>query len=77
MNALEALLLFVGIPAALALVVYVLVTAAATTRSARANLDYDGGPLMVASDPAVPNPSILASDIGSASVVGGGASARW
>ena len=35
------------------------------------------GPLMVASDPAVPNPSILASDIGSASVVGGGASARW
>jgi len=76
-NALEALLLFVGIPATLALVVYVLVSASSWTRSGRASADYEGGPLMVRSDVSVPNPSILPSDIGSTSVVGGGASARW
>ncbi len=77
MNPLESILLFVGIPAGLALIVYVLVSASAWTRSGRASADYDGGPLMVTSDPAVPNPSIIAADFGRTSVVGGGASAEW
>ena len=77
MNALEALLLFVGIPATLALVVYVLVAASSWTRSGRASADYDAGPMMVTSDTAVPNPSILPSDVGATMVVGGGASAQW
>jgi hypothetical protein len=76
-NALEALLLFVGIPATFALVVYVVVSASSWTRSGRASADYDAGPMMVTSDPAVPNPSILPSDIAAKSVVGGGASAQW
>ena len=77
MSALEALGLFVGIPATLALVVYTLVFAGSWTRSGRASADYDAGPLMVRSDPAVPNPSVFPSDFASASVVGGGASAQW
>lgn len=77
MNALESILLFVGIPATLALVVYVAVSASSWTRSGRASADYDSGPLMVTSDAAVPNPSIIASDIGRTSHVGGGASAEW
>ena len=77
MNALEGLLLFVGIPATFAFIVYVLVSASSWTRSGRTSGDYDGGPLMVRSDVSVPNPSILPNDIGSTSVVGGGASARW
>lgn len=77
MNALAALGLFVGIPAGFALTVYVLVSAGSWTRSGRDSADYDGGPLMVRSDPAVPNPSVVASDFASAPVVGGGASARW
>jgi len=74
---LHALLVFVGIPVALAIVIYVLVHAGSWTRSGRASADYDGGPFMVASDPAVPNPSIVRSDVESAPVVGGGVSAQW
>lgn len=77
MNALEALLLFVGIPAGFVIVVYVLVSASSWTRSGRASADYAAGPLMVVSEPAVPNPSVVASDIRSTSLVGGGASAQW
>ncbi len=77
MNPLESILLFVGIPAGLALVVYVIVSASSWTRSGRASADYEGGPLMVTSEPAVPNPSIIAADFAGASVVGGGASAEW
>jgi hypothetical protein len=76
-NALQALLLFVGIPVAFAGFVYVAVSASSWTRSGRASADYEGGPFLVASDPAVPNPSILPYDIGSTSVVGGGISAQW
>ena len=75
MNALESLLIFVGIPAGLALLVYMLVSASSWTRSGRTSADYDAGPLMVTSDPAVPNPSIIDTD--STVVVGGGASAQW
>lgn len=76
MNPLEAILLFVGIPAGFALVVYVVVSASSWTRSGRASADYDGGPMMVTSDPAVPNPSII-EDFTKTSAVGGGASAKW
>ena len=77
MNALEALLVFVGIPVGFAVIVYVAVSASSWTRSGRASADYDGGPFLVTSDPAVPNPSILPFDISSTSVVGGGVSAQW
>lgn len=75
MSLLQILLLFVGIPLALAAVVAVAVSAGSWTRSGRASADYSGGPLLVVSDPPVPNPSIV--DSPGASVAGGGISVRW
>ena len=78
MSALQALLVFVGIPVALALVVYLAVYASSWTRSGRVSADYDAGPFLVASDPAAPDPSRLPRDLGGIEpVVGGGVSARW
>ena len=77
MNALEAILVFIGIPVALAIVIYVMVSASSWTRSGRTSADYALDPLMVTSDPAVPNPSIVPSDNPAASVAGGGVSAQW
>ena len=79
MNAVQALLVFVGIPVAFGVVVYVLVSASSWTRSGRASADYDSGPLMVVSDPAMPDPSRLPREVAleSSPVAGGGVSAQW
>ena len=77
MSALQALLVFVGIPVALAVVIFGMVSASGWTRSGRASADYAAGPFLVASDPAVPNPSIVPSDYPDAVVTGGGLSAQW
>jgi hypothetical protein len=78
-NPVEALLIFIGIPVAFAIVVAVLVYASSWTRSGRASGDYDAGPFMVTSDPAMPDPSRLPSELAAAdtTVAGGGVSARW
>lgn len=78
MSPLEALGLFVGIPVALAVVLFAMVSASSWTRSGRASGDYDAGPLLIASDPALPDPARLPSELAGPGVVtGGGISARW
>ncbi len=79
MNPVEALAIFIGIPVAFAVVVAVMVYAASWTRSGRASADYDDGPFMVSSSPALPDPGRLPSELAgpSAPVAGGGVSARW
>ena len=78
MSALQALGLFVGIPVASAIVISVLVSASSWTRSGRASADYDEGPFLVTSEPAMPDPARLPEDVtGSGASVGGGVSARW
>jgi hypothetical protein len=74
-----ALFVFLGIPLAVAVVVAVAVYASSWTRSGRASADYGSGPFMVVSDPAVPDPARLPSELAAASgnVAGGGVSARW
>jgi hypothetical protein len=76
---LTALGLFVGIPIALGVIVFVLVSASSWTRSGRASADYDGGPFLIASDIAIPDPSRLPREVGESpeAFVGGGASAQW
>jgi hypothetical protein len=78
-NAVQSILVFIGIPAATAAVVAVLVYASSWTRSGRVSADYDAGPFLVVSDPAVPDPSRLPSELAEATgtVAGGGVSARW
>jgi hypothetical protein len=75
-NAVQALGVFVGIPVALGIIIYVLVSASAWTRSGRASADYDSNPLLIASAPAMPDPSRLPSEL-SQSRVGGGVSGGW
>jgi hypothetical protein len=72
-------LAFVVLPIALGAVVYVLLSASAWTRSGRASADYDGGPFLVTSDTAMPNPSHLPRELGDGSdtFAEGGASAKW
>ncbi len=79
MNPVQALLVFLGIPVAFSIVIGVLVYASSWTRSGRASGDYDSGPFMVVSDPALPDPSRLPSELAAATttVAGGGVSARW
>jgi hypothetical protein len=79
MSTVQALLVFGGIPLAFAVVVALLVNASSWTRSGRVSADYDAGPFLVASDPALPDPSRLPRELstGSVTVVGGGVSARW
>jgi hypothetical protein len=76
---LTAILAFLVLPIALGIIVYVLLSAGSWTRSGRASADYDGGPFLVTSDAAVPNPSHLPREIGVGpeAYVGGGASAQW
>jgi len=76
---LAALLAFVVLPIALGVVIYVLLSAGSWTRSGRASADYDDGPFLVSSDPAVPDPSHLPRELGTGieAYVGGGASAQW
>jgi hypothetical protein len=76
---LSALLAFVVLPVALGVVIYVLLSAGSWTRSGRASADYDDGPFLVTSDPALPNPSHLPREIGVGpdAYLGGGASAQW
>jgi hypothetical protein len=78
-NAVQSLYVFIGIPVVFAAVVAVLVYASSWTRSGRVSDDYDAGPFLVVSDPAVPDPSRLPSELAEASgsVAGGGVSARW
>jgi hypothetical protein len=78
-NPVQALLIFIGIPVGFAVLVYLLVSASSWTRSGRVSGDYDAGPLMVASDPAAPDPARLPSELAGAEVpvAGGGFSARW
>ncbi len=75
----QSLLVFGGIPVAFAVVVALLVYASSWTQSGRVSADYDAGPFLVVSDPAVPDPSRLPSELAEASgrVAGGGVSARW
>lgn len=79
MSAVQSLFVFIGIPLTFAAVVGVLVYASSWTRSGRVSDDYDAGPFLVVSDPAVPDPSRLPSAraAASGSVAGGGVSARW
>lgn len=79
MDPVTALAVFVGIPVAFGAVVAVAVYASSWTRSGRASADYDAGPFMVVSDPAVPDPARLPSELApdSVPVAGGGVSARW
>jgi hypothetical protein len=78
-SAVQSLFVFIGIPVAFAAVVAVLVYASSWTRSGRVSDDYDAGPFLVVSDPALPDPSRLPSELAEASgiVAGGGVSARW
>jgi hypothetical protein len=78
-SAFQSLLVFGGIPVVFAAIVAVLVYASSWTRSGRVSDDYDAGPFLVVSDPAVPDPSRLPSELAEASgtVAGGGVSARW
>lgn len=71
--------MFGGIPLAFAALVGVLVYASSWTRSGRVSADYEAGPFLVASDPAMPDPARLPSELasGPGSIVGGGVSARW
>jgi hypothetical protein len=75
----QALFVFGGIPLAFSAVVALLVYASSWTRSGRVSADYDAGPFLVASDPALPDPSRLPRELtaGPSSVVGGGVSAHW
>jgi hypothetical protein len=76
---LASLLAFVVLPIAFGVIVYVLVSASSWTRSGRATDDYDSGPFLVASAPALPNPSHLPREIGEGAdaLVGGGSSDKW
>lgn len=78
MSFVQALLIFVGIPVAFAVVVYALVHASAWTRSGRADADYESSPFLVVSAAAVPDPSRVPGERAAHdSAGGGGVSARW
>ena len=77
MSFVQALLIFLGIPLALALGVYALVNASAWTRSGRSDADYESSPFLVVSAAPVPDPSRLPGDRAADSLAGGGVSARW
>ena len=79
----QALLIFLGIPAAFAAFVALLVFAGSWTRSGRApglsDSGEPGGPLFIQTSGAAPDPSRLPREIGAATttVAGGGAHGSW
>ena len=83
MNSGQALLIFLVIPAAFAVLVALLVFAGSWTRSGRAagvsEAVEAGGPLFIQTSGAVPDPSRLPLEIGAGStaVAGGGAHGSW
>jgi hypothetical protein len=78
-NAVQSILVFVGIPVAFAMLVAALVYASSWTRSGRASADYEAGPFLIASEMATPDPSRLPGEPAGVSVpvAGGGVSAHW
>lgn len=75
--------MFIGIPAAFAVFVALLVSSASWTRSGRAPASSEsgasGGRLFIQTSGALPDPSRLPREIGasSSSAVGGGAHGTW
>jgi len=84
-SAFQAIMIFLGIPIALAIVVVLAVAAPSWTRSSRgkATDEFDSASgsasIFISSDPAAPNPSILPPEISAqaSSLVGGGSHASW
>ena len=77
MSTLQAIGFFVGIPIAMAIIIFVLVSAGSWMRRGE---DAVGGPLMIVSDTAVPDPASLPREIATGlttSYAGGGVSGRW
>ena len=78
MTGLQAVGFFVGIPALLALIIYLLVNAPAWIREARGDAVEEDGPLLLVSARPVPDPSRLADEMTPLdSTKAGGVSARW
>ncbi len=85
MSAFQAVMIFAGIPLALAAVVILAVAAPSWTRSSRGKVtdEFDSASgsesIFISSDVAAPNPSILPPEISAqaTSLVGGGAHASW
>ena len=85
MSAFQAIMIFAGIPLALAAVVILAVAAPSWTRSSRGKItdEFDSASgsesIFISSDVAAPNPSILPPEISAqaTSLVGGGAHASW
>jgi hypothetical protein len=84
-SAFQAVMIFAGIPLALAAVVILAVAAPSWTRSSRGKVtdEFDSASgsesIFISSDVAAPNPSILPPEISAqaTSLVGGGAHASW
>jgi hypothetical protein len=84
-SAFQAIMIFAGIPLALAAVVILAVAAPSWTRSSRGKVtdEFDSASgsesIFISSDVAAPNPSILPPEISAqaSSLVGGGAHASW
>jgi hypothetical protein len=75
---LQAVGFFVGIPALLALIIYLLVNAPSWIRDARGDDLDEGGPLLLVSARPVPDPSRLVDEMAPLdSTKAGGVSARW
>jgi len=75
---LQAVGFFVGIPALLALIIYLLVNAPAWIRAARGEDTDEGGPRLLVSARPVPDPSRLPAEMTPLdSTKAGGVSARW
>lgn len=85
MSAFQAIMIFAGIPLALAAVVILAVAAPSWTRSSRGKItdEFDSASgsesIFISSDVSAPNPSILPPEISAqaTSLVGGGAHASW
>lgn len=79
MTPLTALLVFAGIPIALAIVIWVLLSVKSWSRGADASAPEADGPLLVTTGAALPDPSRLPRelDVRSRTLAGGGASGRW
>ncbi len=79
MTGLTALLVFAGIPIAFALVVWVLLSFKSWGRGTAVEANATGGPLLVFTGAALPDPTRLPRDHDKqyTTLAGGGASGRW